>query len=819
MIDYDKESDQNPGKLSKSMAVYHKGRFYLLGGYDIDSQYVNDVYAIDPTDAGWVKLTDASPFDSYDTGNYSLGEDPSLPGDPYITKISKPVSFGLGEYIYVLGKTKADNDFIMYRMDENGVFEEVRDVGLPDYRDEFSYTVSNDKFYLYGGVTRSGETYLNDFYVFDGEEFTSLDDGPSPRANARLLNYNDNLYLFGGYNFDYKDIERNERYSADMFLYDGAEWKELSKTSDPVKDQIFKRPPDPVEHQPYTENVVYNTPIIASVRKTGKKIRCSWKDKDRIKINGDAYIYFEFKYGEPFGLNINPLPVISYTSDNTLTFQAEVVPGGNQKLIAGYAQVEGVRDTSGQPFTSFGYDFFQNYLRISPLQLVYTNNSSPVPEIQYNKGNYEELDVFSLDGKQQSSFNTAGAKRVSYNKTLPPGEYYIHFIVLSQDFDDFWRVFKYELINPVYGRACGKNVDVRPESQGVSGPGGRPTYYYTQYVFRVRVPEITNFSDVLEVSSKKDDLTQDPNFLRPGFMKMYWAMPPDLVNSMRPIIYGAKSEPNSMIIPIMGRSDIFRTSVENFFVTLMNFSFTTNSAIKDNYFDLFRGIINAQNLFMLIQSDDYGNFEYQPMNILPYNRVGDIPYYFLKVLSVTKNTKNKYGYDIVGAPPVKIAITKENLKPRIFNYSDGDISVTPRPVIKGAFNPNTLFSVKVNDGEDFYVRAGYDGNFRFTLPSDLNKGENVLSLASINDPAISRSIKIIYDNQYNEEFPRLVNYQNGAGIFTASPTFQVTYKPDTLMEYILDNKKIGEFIINSKGHGLVYLENLSEGQHVLSVYP
>jgi len=842
--------------LPRASAIMAAGEdsLYMAGGWTVDASEnevaLEDFWRFDGSSWDSVGIIK---YDDYYTDSYSFPEGALEAFHPaYKSSLQMFVlKDGTKDVVLLFGRDASNrNDFLLkqFNLSPPGVEDGIVDSSWPEYREEYSVNVDrvNNKLYLYGGVSVDGSTYYeNELWEYDPEtknitnilEGKTFDEEPEPRTGALMQIYQNKIYLFGGKQTDYTNSTEAD-YSTQTWVYDLAKelWIDQSLDDDIVLEDFD------FGTELYKGDVVVDNPRVnLAIRATGPKYDCGL-DSDRADIYGNASMNFQFLWGGERenlnrGMSITKYPIITLTQDNTLTFQAEVAPGVDKRIIDAYWQVEGVRDDFLIPYTDnifkgFDQNFFEQYIERLPALTKYVNTiNSPgfqnqmKLEVEYNDVGINEAEVFEPGSWSTSAYGNGDKRLLKFHETFPPGKYRVYLTAIAFNDQDFQNTYYFNAFNNVYGSACGKTRKINPYEYGFYGPGGNLTYHYISEVFEFEVPEITNYEDILSVylpigeedrfanfsynfeKQENRPFFSYENFMKSDFMKMFWSKPPNIVNAMRPIFYGHKATPGSIVIPTMGRVVTADNKVKTYFPLLNDNSLTlpTND-ITDNFAAIIANILDPTSNYRYInQADQNGKFSFQPLNLLPYNSAETIPFYFFHFLTVNPQT-----FDLIGAPPVKIAITNDRILPRIYNYKHGEKTVSPRPIILGSYYPNQEFLVQVNNQDPFQVIADFDGNFKFTIPENLNPNQvNILKLSSANDQTLTRDFEIFYSETADNVYPQIVSHRTGTPEFTNYPVFQINYKPNTELEIILDNEEISDEDSKTDQNGL-YVLNLSK---------
>lgn len=686
------------------------------------------------------------------------------------------------ENFYMLGKKQDQSAFSFWKFDfsdPSDPWQEIVDQTLPAYRESYGYTQdeTTGALYMFGGLTEQIEnedtedeiilaTYFGDFYRFSNGTVSEIPvEGeltPSERSSPKLTFYNNELFVMGGENDETFEDLTSEIWS---FERNTNTWTDRSFTREEETDPSQPGPgdidiPDPdgiFRGDVLVTDKTRAIKIITSV--PGKKVRCSATKKKRSKIIGNNTQYFEFQYGR--GMTLEPEPISTFSQDNNLNFIAKFDAGEGRNMQMVVWQVEEVKD-----FEGFDREFFETFINPLETTTIRSANAQPGnPDFSFNFDNVNPALPLSENG--QITTYQKQEVTVAFGRDFAPGRYRVHVMGIANNDPLTEQISQYNYLKDVRIRVCGKTRSVPPSRAGISDPGEKHIpFYYISHFYEFEIPEIQNYTDTVSIDETKP-------FLEEGYINTHPGIPPNLVNSMRPIFYG-KTDPESEIIPLIGRVD---RKVKSLKVLL--------SPLNDNPFGETESIYQGTSQRLRISADKTGQFSFQPLNTLPYNSNDLVKYYYLHTLSIDKHQ------NIVGAPPVKVAITEERLPPRIFNYNSGDETNVPRPVFLGAFMPNRNVIVKYKD-EEFVVRAGYDGNFRFNLPINLEAGENEIILADENEPEYERSLIINYDETLDDIAPQLVSVISNNHVFTNLPVFNGTYKPNSSLSFIFDEGKVSE---------------------------
>jgi len=208
---WEKRSVLNMQSKTEHTAVVSQENLYLFGGYS-GHQFSNSMYVLnlakEPLQCSLVK---------------SSGDVP--------TGRSAHIGAVYDKRFYIFGGwdgLNQNNDFYVFNFDTTSWSRICSANPLPNPRCSHTVSVSHTRkaMYIFGGYGGKARSYLNDLwsFSFDTQTWTQLSckgDVPSPRSRMRMVEWDDKLYVFGGWD---KNVHFN-----DLFEYDieTATWTKL----------------------------------------------------------------------------------------------------------------------------------------------------------------------------------------------------------------------------------------------------------------------------------------------------------------------------------------------------------------------------------------------------------------------------------------------------------------------------------------------------------------------------------------------------------------------------------------------------------------
>lgn len=727
-----------------------------------------------------------------------------------LESISDAIMWKEGSNLYVLGEGQ-DGRFAVWT-DQGGQWNDITPTTSPTYKDGYSYVQDpSGAMFIYGGVD-SSDVYDSELYRIQNGAFSIMiptNAPPPPRTEAKMVYYQNKIFMFGGFNDELYTEMGNDVWSFDL---NSRQWSDHTVLPPaPIVPPGDISPDGPEDY--FTGDIEVSAHIKTRTRVEGKKRKCSITGKKkRDKIYGNSRTNIVFLYGDDEGMTIDTDPIITYSKDNRLTFDADIDSGdSDRRIIKAFWEVEGRGGFGG-----FDDNFFDDL--IEPIDEWYVtdpNDEEGAPRIKLDQSLIDSVKTATPMANdstfERGSYSSKGGgdlskKRVAFSETFPPGKHRVHLTAIATDPDLAQQTIEYNYSSNLKVKACGKTFDVPPSVSAT--PDNRVLYYYITYVFEFDVPEIVNFNDIISVDESQP-------YMEEGFMRKHNDQPPNLVNSFRPVFYGHLTTPGSEIIPYMGKVNYRKYSKDILLIPLNDDPFGEMS-------DVYEGTEGRLHLY----ADNGGNFSFQPLNILPYNAPGKrgIPqYYDLRVLTIDDEQ------NIIGIPPVKVASVAERIYPRIFNYKDTETISVPKPVFIGGYIPNRKILIS-KDNKDFVVVTDAEGNFRFNLPDPFSEGANTFDMIDFEDPSFKRNFQVTLSSGTNISNPQFTNILANNSIPTNLPVFNGTYKANATLSYIYDeglsSEDSGTISTDENGHFVV--ENIflqgdlsapeSKGLHSLRVY-
>lgn len=689
-----------------------------------------------------------------------------------------------GSTLNVLGKNSNNDKFALWQV-INGNWEQAPTSTPPDYLEGFTYTQGPDgALYFYGGIDAGGAYEQSLFRVQNGLFSIIPANGPMPpaRTEAKMVFYQNKIFVFGGENDDIYPEMGNDIWSFDLA---SKVW--TNRTVLPPATSISPYPLSPDGPEDYfTGDVLVSANIRTNTNIIGQERKCSIlkKKKKKDRIYGNSQTNIAFLYGDRWDVELDTQPITTYTKDNRLTFEATVTNANKERRILGaYWQIE---DREG--FKGFDESFLDDLIEPIEEMSVTDPNPSEGPDVEFDEELLKKVrtaNPLANSNNFEDGYYTQGTDgdpskvRVAFSETFPPGHYRVHLTALVFDPNLIQQTLQYNYSGNLKVKACGKVFDVPPY---VASPGdNRLQYYYITHVFEFDVPEFTNFSDIASVNASQP-------YMEDGYVVMHNRQPPNLINSFRPIFYGHLAAPGAQIIPYMGQVDVTTNSQNIVLVPLNDNPFGNETDIKTGTIDRLR--LNANRA---------GDFAFQPLNIMPINvpdRRDIPPYYDLRLLSIDQYQ------NIIGAPPVRVATIQERTFPRIYNFADHGQTNSPQPVFIGSYLPNRRFVVKQN-AQEVAVIADAEGNFRFQLPEPLVSGSNTFEMSDWLDSSYKRNFEITFVANSALLAPQITNIISNNSLATNLPVFNGHYQANSTLSYVFDpglsSEKSGTVSTDSNG--------------------
>jgi len=209
--------DGMPAKTEHSAVIY-KNKMYLFGGYS-GEYFTNSLYCFD-----------------FDTNVCS-----AVPATGEIPpERSAHVGVVYKDKMYVFGGwngTDQNNDLYSFDFATLKWSRVIAKGPLPSARCSHAAVVSEkyNSLFIFAGYGGKTQKYLNDMcqFSFETESWTITEHTPpSPRSRMRLVEFNDKIYIFGGWN---KQEHFNHLYQYDIAR---RRWKEVELAIDPSEGKI-----------------------------------------------------------------------------------------------------------------------------------------------------------------------------------------------------------------------------------------------------------------------------------------------------------------------------------------------------------------------------------------------------------------------------------------------------------------------------------------------------------------------------------------------------------------------------------------------------